>query len=280
MKTYGTLDNPFPELPPAATFDSVSWVGDMAVELRNSGYGSTATQYKYSKYDPVMDTSQGSLCYWVKVTESADGSIFWDNQSLIEPGVYQGGAYAGFTFQSDGNFIERNNTFIAEVGEVWWVVCRDTGASFDRWIAVQMSWNVPDDLFTIAVDGRVRAWTYQNKLNTVRTMQAPQQIVMISSLEIVAYYDVWLSREFIDFDRADNIARFITGDKKPSPLGETGIRGSPTERRPEFFFHCKSGDDPQRFFSNNLGTEGPVATEGTTDTVFKKVAKPLMAGEP
>jgi len=281
LKSYGTADNPWPELPPAASLYSVSWAGDMAVELRNTGHGSTATQYRYIKYSPSMDTAQGSLCYWVKIATDDDGYIAWDTwPGLIVPGVYQGEFHADQYFQYDGNFIQRVNSIIASAGENWWPICRDTGITFDRWIAVQMSWDAPGDKFTIAVDGRDRDWTYLAKLGTVRTLRGPEQIIVSTSFETVSYYDVWFSREFIDFERADNRARFIDSDKKPVPLGADGIKGSPTERKPEFFFHCGSGDDPRKFFTHNLGTEGEIAGEGTSLTVFTKVAKPLAAGEP
>ena len=63
MKTYGTLDNPFPELPPAASFYSVAWGGGQVNwPTRPFSYLECAVAAP-----PLTESYYGTASFWIRV---------------------------------------------------------------------------------------------------------------------------------------------------------------------------------------------------------------------
>jgi hypothetical protein len=79
---------------------------------------------------------------------------------------------------------------------------------------------------------------------------------------ISTHMDWWLTTEFIDWNLVANRRRFITADRKRVSISENGSSGSPTGRKPEFYFRPK---ETLADFSQNRGTGGPIVWTTTGD---------------
>jgi len=86
LNTYGTLDSPFPELPPAASFYSVSWSSVKAVKWQ---YLSMLTD---AGSTVISDSHKGTLSTWIKFDDTENNLIFF----------YGGQSYVWLTMQAGG----------------------------------------------------------------------------------------------------------------------------------------------------------------------------------
>jgi hypothetical protein len=316
---YGTLDNPWPELPPAASLYSVAWAGGAILITRPSQY----TPLIIASNCPPSLTSRGSWVTWYRSEANehpfsdgffgvpVEGSSFSAELTVGateawwgDPGIETSGE-AGFPrviYESqDGNknwTIRPADSFTTvhitpfEPIDFWWRADIGTMA-LEVWHCVMLSWIVGgaksmviNDVIKDVVyepEPFTGYWDegYQDDADAIAP--APARLALLYTEG--SHYDWWLSTEFIDFTVVANRRRFITADRKPVPLGTDGSNGSPTGRKPEFFFHPgKTLAD----FSKNRGTAGDGSwtdADGLNngyliDPVWKSVSKPAAAGTP
>jgi len=86
LKTYGTLDNPFPELPPAASFHSVSWSGVQAVKWMDSTY---ITAFRDDL--TISNSPRGTLSAWFKFPTVDRYTLFEGNNNDLRLDITPGG---------------------------------------------------------------------------------------------------------------------------------------------------------------------------------------------
>jgi len=316
VKSYGTADNPFPELPPAASLYSVAWAAGGAIFI------SRADPYMpllLSSKCPALLTSQGSWMSWYYGTPGIivrDGTYgisetgmsfdfeissgyaapYWDDG-------LQGGEDAIFSriaYSDAENVLHWTPRPVdswtivhrVEFDPYDFVVMSDVGLlPFEMWHCVMMSWVVggaksivyDDTIKSVGFepDGWTGTWdgSYQDDSGAIP--EAPERLALMSGEG--GHYDWWLSTEFIDFNKIENRRRFITADLKPVSLGTDGAKGSPTGRKPEFFFHPGT---TLADFTKNRGTGGDVRWTDQAgvndgyfiDPVWKKINKPMTAG--
>jgi hypothetical protein len=70
LKTYGTLANPVPELPPAATFDSVRWRGGDTVKWPSEPF----SYLHAAATDELDDGFRGTLSFWARANGVLPGT--------------------------------------------------------------------------------------------------------------------------------------------------------------------------------------------------------------
>lgn len=317
MKTYGTPANPFPELPPAASFYSVGWGGGAILISRPGAY----VPLMLSTQCPALLTSQGSWVSWYYGVPSGQFDYgdetygvpatgfsfdFHIRSGFIDPHW----AYPGVEGSGDALF-SRVVSVSADNSQHWTIrpvdswaivfqsdmegddfyVMADVGLlPFEKWHCVMMSWIVGgassivyDDIVQIVgfePEGFGGIWdgSYQDQGGAVAPV--PERLALMSGEG--GHYDWWLSTEFIDFAAVENRRRFIDADLKPVPLGPDGALGSPTRRAPEFFFHPGKTLEA---FTKNRGTGGAVrwtdqagVNEGYfVDPVWQQMKKPTAA---
>jgi hypothetical protein len=316
LKTYGTPENPFPELPPAASFYSVHWTGCAIFITRPA----TTAPLLLSTACPALLTSQGSWVSWHYATpttfrqanygvpDAGGGTFSFEINSDYtdawwgDPGIVGEGdaLYARVVYSSSDNELH----WTIRTPDSWKEVFRSEHDPYDivaissigklpldQWHCVMMSW-VVGGASSIVYDDIVQAvgyepttfsgmWdgSYQNDAGA--TPPVPERLALLAGEG--GHYDWWLSTEFVDFSVLANRRRFITAEKKPVALGTDGALGSPTNRKPEFFFHpAKTLAD----FTTNRGTSGAVQwtdqagiTDGYfVDPVWTQMSKPSAAG--
>lgn len=311
---YGSVDKPFNEA--FGIIKEVHW-GGKAIEITSADESlpiATATC-------PSLLRQRGSWCTWIYApavgpfqhpdgfygitdnpgtfqTEVVVGDIdpVWLDPGISADaiGLFPRGKWASDDNESHWTIRPDDSIAVVFIEESDNFYFRDdvSDMDFGKWHLMQMSWDVSTGAKTIAIDDAVKTVVYEpdpftgiddgtTQDDTSAIPSAPSQIALMWGM--ARRYDWWLSTEFIDFSVTANRRRFITSDKKAVPLGATGSSGSPTNRRPEFFFHPGSN---LTGFSNNRGTGGPVVwttelgllTSTPIDPVWSAVAKPVTAG--
>jgi len=317
VNTYGTPENPFPELPPAASFYSVHWAGGAILITRPGSF----RPVMISPACPPALASQGS---WVSWYYAPPGDLFIGDGT---GGLPESGSSFDFHITPgmidpywDGEIVSQGDALFSRVryassdnSQLWtvrpvdswtivhrvelepddFVVMADVGLMpYEQWHCVMMSW-VAGGATSFVYDDVVQAvgfepygfgagiWdgTYQDDAGAIAP--APERLGLMSGEG--GHYDWWLSTEVIDFSNEANRRRFIDADLKPVLLGADGALGSPTGRAPEFFFHPGKTLEA---FTNNRGTGGAVRWTDEAgmydgyfiDPVWTQMAKPAAAG--
>jgi hypothetical protein len=317
VPNYGRKDKPWPELPPAASLYAVQWGGAAILITRPSQY----TPLIIASHCPALLTSQGSWVTWYR--SEAHEHLFSDGffgvpdegssfaaelkggatqASWGDPGIVTSGD-AGFPriiySSDDGNkhwTIRPADSFTTvyispfEPNGFWWRA--DIGMmALEVWHCVMVSW-VVGGARSIVINDVIKDVAYEPEPFTGlwdggyqddgdAIAPVPERLALLYTEG--SHYDWWLSTEFIDFTDVVNRRRFITANLKPVSLGADGSNGSPTGRKPEFFFHPGA---TLADFSRNRGTAGDGSwtdADGLNngyliDPVWKKVSQPAAAG--
>lgn len=92
MKTYGTLDNPFPELPPAASFYSVAWAGTVVIAELPEQF---AFLESVDPAIPAYPEATGAYATAVEIPK-ADWKDYWTFEALSPTELFAAPDGAGY----------------------------------------------------------------------------------------------------------------------------------------------------------------------------------------
>ncbi len=279
MKSYGTLADPWPELPPAASLYSVQWAGGSVI---------WQTQYLLTGSAEIRDTSRlnadatgnslddsarGTAAFWVSVLHDTPDASFEivvvvaDAGTLLPqfPPVYnvlsvgmQNGLIIDGITKVPGWALNLGNgntgqwvAFLAHPDSI--------GNIVGKWSHILVNWDFAVPAASLWVNGAPQPLVQGGDAGTAPPARwgTGAEINFFPAYFFEETYSLGLQDVWIDNKvRVSDPSRFFdaaTGRGKP--LGANGEL--PIDRKPLFFFHGNPAG-----FVQNLGTDGPVTLIG------------------
>jgi len=294
LNTYGTSSNPFPELPPAASFYSVNWGGVEAVKW------GPASALRSEAALAVPDSATGTMSMWVKfhddlfyeIMSFQDRGMSGFNPStasleinaggytdyLPTPGPIQTSLRLSLQAQHDATDPPRPGMFYLDDLRI---------SDFEKWYHIYMEWNTDAGTSVLKINGvTVPVYEYPGDVYLDESHTGPPFTThwsesVVNSLAMFYNHvgdgpgfsiaDYWMDvdrvgvgvEKFVDLETGRPRMLGAFGEKPITPAAPEG-EPDPPPVKPAFFFH-RQGSDALTFLENR-GTGGVFYLTGDDPT--------------
>lgn len=298
MNTYGTPENPFPELPPAASFYSVHWGGVKAVKWKPSSALSNVAALA------MADSATGTMSMWLKFFDD----FFYDILAFSDLGMAGFDSSNAFLRINAGGYIDElpSPGPIETSLRLWMQAQHDVTdpprpgmfylddlriADFEKWYHIYMEWDNNVGHCVLKINGAtVPAYEYPGDVylteshtgppfTTYWSQSAAGSLTLFDTLTSGPGYSIaefWLEAGVTGVG-VDKFLAASTNEETgvttytPKGLGDNGEKPltpppteedpDPTPVKPDFYFSRRGEPDS---FLINRGTAGDFALTGDT----------------